>query len=66
MDCLKTRRIFAPCKVCRQSDGTTHAVGTDFYCARHCPVHEEGPRLAIAGEPSCGVTEALDRELALV
>ncbi len=63
MDCLATTRVCAPCSLrsasCRD-DGKTHIVGTAFYCARHCPVHEHGKRLAIAGEPERGVTEELE------
>lgn len=66
MDCLPTKRIAANCSVCRQHDGTTHLVGTEYFCGRHCPVHEEAPHLAIAGEPERGVTESLDRELVIV
>lgn len=66
MGCLPTKAISAPCAVCRLSDGTIHMVGTAFYCGRHCPIHEEAPHLAIAGEPERGVTESLDRELLLV
>jgi hypothetical protein len=65
MDCLTTKVIAANCSVCRQHDGTVHLVGTEFYCGRHCPIHEIGPRLAIAGEPGPGVTESLERELTL-
>ena len=65
MDCVPTSRITAPCAVCNRHDGKTHLVGTAFYCARHCPIHEHGPHLAIAGEPEPGVTESLDRELVL-
>lgn len=66
MDCLKTTRISAPCSVragSHSSDGHTHLVGTELYCARHCPVHEQGPRMAIAGEPERGVTENLQHDL---
>jgi hypothetical protein len=59
MDCVATKSISARCSVCRKYDSTVHAVGTAFYCARHCPVHEQGRRLAIAGEPEPGITEEL-------
>ncbi len=63
MDCVTTSRVSAPCAVRgghHATDGKTHLVGTQFYCARHCPVHEAGKRLAIAGEPERGVTEELE------
>ncbi len=38
MDCLPTKRIAANCALCKRHDGTTHLVGTEYYCGRHCPV----------------------------
>lgn len=66
MDCCPTDRISAPCASSNadcSKDGKIHLVGTKFYCARHCPIHEAAPHLAIAEQPKPGVTEALDREL---
>lgn len=63
MDCLTTSRLSGPCSVCRKFDDTVHLVGVALYCARHCPVHEVGPRLAIAGEAERSVVQALDEEL---
>ncbi len=61
MDCVTTSRVSAPCALrgASCSPGKTHIVGVDFFCARHCPVHEEGRRLAIAAEPEPGVCEEL-------
>ncbi len=51
MECVTTTTIVHQCSVCRLTDGPTHLVGSDRYCSRHCPVHEEAPHQPIAAEP---------------
>lgn len=51
MDCVTTSRLLHNCSVCSASNGETHMVGTAFYCARHCPIHQAGETLAIDEEP---------------
>jgi hypothetical protein len=62
MDCVTTSRVSAPCELRGASctPGPIHIVAGKFYCGRHCIIHEQGKRLAIAGEPERGVTEELE------